>query len=84
MFRNQRTDTFNSQNTKRTYDQQSEQLFPKRWPLSNRNRTNNNINTYKVKHHRNSFTKNRQKSNTPKTYRLGTVSIELLGDFNMF
>ena len=24
----------NSQNTKRTYGQPSEQLFPKRWPLS--------------------------------------------------
>ena len=30
----------NSQNTKRTYyGQLSEQLFPNRWPLSNRNRT---------------------------------------------
>ena len=34
------------QNTKRTYGQPSEQLFPKRWPLSNRNRTKNNMNTY--------------------------------------
>ena len=25
----------NSQNTKRTYGQPSEQLFPKRWPLNN-------------------------------------------------
>ena len=39
----------NSQNTKRTYGQPSEQLFPKRWPLSNRNRTKNNMNTHKVK-----------------------------------
>ena len=29
----------NSQRTKRTYGQPSEQLFPTRWPLSNRNRT---------------------------------------------
>ena len=29
----------NSQYTKRTFSQPSEQLFPKRWPLSNRNRT---------------------------------------------
>ena len=36
-----------SQNTKRTYGQPSEQLFPKRWPLSNRNRTKSNINTHK-------------------------------------
>ena len=42
----------NSQNTKRTYGQPSEQLFPKRWPLSNRNRTKNNMNTRKVKRHR--------------------------------
>ena len=34
-----------SQNTKRTYGQPSEQLFPKRWPLSNPNRTKNNMNT---------------------------------------
>ena len=27
----------NSQNTKRTYGQPSEKLFPKRWPLSNPN-----------------------------------------------
>ena len=31
----------NSQNTKRRYGQPSEQLFPKRWPLSNPNRTKN-------------------------------------------
>ena len=49
----------NSQNTKRTYGQPSEQLFPNRWPLSNRNRTKNNMNTCKVKRHRNSDTKNR-------------------------
>ena len=49
----------NSQNTKRTYGQQSEQLFPKRWQLSNRNQTKNNMNKCKVKHHRNSDTKNR-------------------------
>ena len=42
----------NSQNTKRTYGQPSEQLFPKTWPLSNLNRTKNNMNT-----HRNSDTK---------------------------
>ena len=35
----------------------SEQLFHKRWPLSNRNRTKNNMNTHKVKRHRNSDTK---------------------------
>ena len=68
----------NSQNTKRTYGQPSEQLFPKRWPLSNPNRTKNNMNTRKVKCHRNSDTKNRQQRITKK-YRLGTVSNKLLG-----
>ena len=43
------TNITNSQNTKRTYGQPSEQLFPKRWPLRNRNRTKNNMNTHKVK-----------------------------------
>ena len=46
-----------SQNTERTYGQPSEQLFPKRWPLTNRNRTKNNMNTRNVKRHRNSDTK---------------------------
>ena len=32
------TDITNSQNTKRTIGQQSGQLFPNRWSLSNRNR----------------------------------------------
>ena len=52
------TNITNSQNTKRTYGQPSEQLFPKslRWPLSNRNRSKNNMNTHKVKRHRNTLT----------------------------
>ena len=50
----------NSQNTKITYGQPSEQLFPKRWPLSNPNRTKNRMNTRKVKRHRKTDTKNRQ------------------------
>ena len=52
------TEITNSQNTKRKYSQPSEQLFPKRWPLSNPNRTKNNMNTRKVKRHRNTGTKN--------------------------
>ena len=67
----------NSQNTERTHSQPSEQLFPKRWPLSNRNRTKNNMNTFKVKRRRNSDTKNRQEPQ--QNYRIGTVSNELLG-----
>ena len=63
----------NSLNTERTCGQQSEQLFPKRMPLSNRNRTKN-----KVNRDRNSDTKNRQQRTT-KNYRLGTVSNELVG-----
>ena len=72
------TNITNSQNTNRTYGQPSEQLFPKRWPLSNRNRTKTIVNTRKVKRHRKSDTKNRQQRTT-KNYRLGTVSNELLG-----
>ena len=33
------TNITNSQNTKRTYGQPSEQQFSERWPLSNRNKT---------------------------------------------
>ena len=51
----------------RTYGQQSEQLFPKRWPLSNPNRTKNNMNTRKVKRHRNSDTISRQQRTTIKS-----------------
>ena len=52
------------QNTKRTYGQPSEQLFPKRWPLSNPSRTKTIMNTGKMKRHRNSDTKNRQQRTT--------------------
>ena len=58
------TNITNSQNIKRKYGQPSEQLFPKRWPLSNRNRTKTNINTHKVKCHRNSVNKSRQQRTT--------------------
>ena len=51
---------------KRTYGQPSEQLFPKKWPLSNRNRTKSNMHTHKVKRHRNSDIKNRQQRTTTK------------------
>ena len=53
----------NSQNTKGTYGQTSEQLFPKRWSLSNPNRTKY-MNTHKAKRHRNYDTKNRQQRTT--------------------
>ena len=56
------TNITKSQNTKRTYGQPSKQLFSKRWPLSNRNRTS----THKVKRHRHSDTKNRQQRTTTK------------------
>ena len=35
----------NSQNTRRTYDQPSEQLITKRWPLSNPNQNEKNEHT---------------------------------------
>ena len=56
----------NSHDTKRTNGQPSEQLFPK-----NGRRTENNMNTRKVKRQRNSGTKNRHQRTT-KNYRLGT------------
>ena len=67
------TNITNSQNTKRTYGQPSEQLFPKRWPLSNPNRTKNNMNTRKVKRQRKTGNREPQQN-----YRLRTVSNELL------
>ena len=72
------TNITNSQNTKRTYGQPSEQLFPKKWPLSNQNRTKNDINTHKVKRHRNFDTKTGNRE-PQQIYRLGTFSNELLG-----
>ena len=36
------------------YGQPNGQLFPKRWPLSDPNRTKSTMNKHKVKHHRNS------------------------------
>ena len=54
------TNITNSQDTKRTYGQPSEQLLPNMWLLSNRNRTKNNMNTRKVKRHRNSGNKEPQ------------------------
>ena len=61
----------NSQNTK------SEQLYPKRWPISNPNRTKNNMNIRKVKRHRNSDTKTGNRE-PQQNYRLGTLGNELL------
>ena len=52
----------NSQNTKRTYGQSGKQLLPKRWPLSNLNRTNYNINTHTVKRKRNQATENHNRT----------------------
>ena len=48
-------------------------LFPKRWPLSNPNRTKKCMNTRKVKRHRNSDTKTDNRE-PQQIYRLGTVS----------
>ena len=47
------TNITNSQKTKITYGQPSEQIFPKVWPLNNRNRSKTNMDTRKVKRHRN-------------------------------
>ena len=53
--------------------QPSDQLFLKRWPLSNPNRTKNNMNTCKVKRHKKTGNREPQQNNC-----LGTVSNELL------
>ena len=50
-------DIMNRQKTMRTNNQPSGQLFPKRGPISNPNRTKNIMNKHNVKHHRNSHTK---------------------------
>ena len=52
----------NSQNTKRTYGQPSEQLFPQKVATQQSKQTQNNMNTQKVKRHRNSDTKNNKKN----------------------
>ena len=70
------TNITNSQNITAT-EQLSGQLFPKRWALSNPNRTKNNVNKHKVKCHRNPDTKNRQQNHN-KTNPFGTVSNEIL------
>ena len=54
----------------RKYSQPSRQLFPKRWPLSNPNRTGGIMNKHKVKHHRNS------KSKTGKIDHIRTTALE--------
>ena len=74
----------NSQNTKLTYGQPSEQLFPKRWPHSNPSRTKHYINTCKVKRHRNSDDKKTGNRVPQQNYRLGTVSNELPGAYTSF
>ena len=68
----------NRQNTMRTNGQPSGQLFPKRWSLSNPNRTKSIMNKHKVKHHRKSDTKTGTTEPHPNR-RLVTVSNELLG-----
>ena len=50
-----------SQNRERSFGQR--QLFSKRWPLSNQNRTKDNMNTRKVKRHLNSDIKQATENN---------------------
>ena len=73
----------NRQKTMRTNDQPSVQLFPKRWQLSNPNRTKSIMNKHEAKHHSNSDTKTGNRE-PHQNHRLGTVSNELLGGLNMF
>ena len=62
----------NRQNIISTNGQPSAQLFPKRWSLSNQNRTKSIMNKHKVKHHRNSDTKTGNRE-LRQNNRLGTV-----------
>ena len=79
------TNITNKQNTKRTYGQPNEQLFPKGGHSATETELKNNMHTHKVKRHRNSDT---QKVNREpqQNYRIGTVRNELLGGggFNQF
>ena len=70
-----------SQNTKITYSRPSEQLFSKRLPLSNPNLTENNMNTCKVKRHRNVDAKTGNRK-PHQNCCLGTVSNELMWGLN--
>ena len=72
------TNITNSQNAKKTYGKPSEQPFPKRWPLSNLNRTKTNMNPRKLKRCRNSDTKTGNRE-PQQNYHLGTVSNDILG-----
>ena len=67
----------NKQKAIRTNGQPSGQLFPKRLPLSNYNRTKGIMNKHKVNHHRSSDTKTGNRE-THQDHRPGTVSYELL------
>ena len=51
----------------RRYGQTSGQLFPKRWPLGNPNRTKILMNNHKVKYHQNSDTKTGNREHTRTT-----------------
>ena len=62
----------------RAYGQPSGQLFPKRWPLSNRNRPKSIMNKHKVKYHRNYDTKTGNRE-SHQNFRLGTVSNKITG-----
>ena len=53
--------------TRITYGEPSKQHFPKKWPLSNSNRFENNMNTHKLKRHRNSDTKKQATENHSRT-----------------
>ena len=70
----------NSKNKQRTYGQPSGQLFPKRWSISNPNRTKHNINTSKVKRHRNSAKADNREPE--QNYHIGNVNNDLLGELN--
>ena len=68
----------NRQNTMRIHGQPNRQLFSKRWPLSNPNRTKSIMNIYNVKRHR-TLTSKTGNRGPHQIYRLGMVSYSYWG-----
>ena len=61
-----------------THGQQSEQLFPKSWPLSNSNRTKNNMNIPSKICHQNQATANHNKTTALENTTFDEIAIMLL------
>ena len=65
----------------RTHGQPSGQLFSKRFPLNNQNRTKSIMKKHKVKHHQNFDTRTGNRE-LHQNHRIGTVSNKITGGLN--